>query len=160
MAQLRALATSIGLDDVATLLASGNLVFTSAAASPARWEERLEQALADRFGFRTEVFVRSATQWNEVLAKNPYSLQARDDPGHLLMMALKATPPDAAWSGLRAAIRGRESAQGWGRHAYLVYPDGVGRSKLTPALIERHLGTPGTARNWNTVGKLAELVGR
>jgi uncharacterized protein (DUF1697 family) len=41
------------------------------------------------------------------------------------------------------------------RTAYLVYPDGVGRSKLTNALIERHLETRGTARNWNTVKKLA-----
>ena len=46
-----------------------------------------------------------------------------------------------------------------GRQAYVVYPDGVGTSKLTIALLERKLGTAGTGRNWNTVLKLAELVG-
>jgi uncharacterized protein (DUF1697 family) len=45
-----------------------------------------------------------------------------------------------------------------GRHAYIYYPDGVGRSKLTAALIEKHLGCRGTARNWNTVQKLAAIV--
>lgn len=44
-----------------------------------------------------------------------------------------------------------------GRHAYIVYPDGIGRSKLTTALIEKHLGTRVTGRNWNTVRKLATL---
>jgi uncharacterized protein (DUF1697 family) len=40
-----------------------------------------------------------------------------------------------------------------------VYPDGIGRSNLTGALIEKKLGTRGTARNWNTVLKLRNLVG-
>ena len=48
---------------------------------------------------------------------------------------------------------------GDGRHAYIHYPNGAGDSKLTSAVIARHLGTPGTARNWNTVGKLAALAG-
>ena len=52
---------------------------------------------------------------------------------------------------LRAAIVGREAIEAVGAHAYLVYPDGIGRSRLTTALIERTLGTRGTGRNWNTV---------
>ena len=42
-------------------------------------------------------------------------------------------------------------------HAYIVYPEGMGTSKLTPALLGRHLGQ-GTARNWNTVLKLQALL--
>ena len=45
-----------------------------------------------------------------------------------------------------------------GKQAYFVYPDGMGRSKLTIAMIEKALGTRGTARNWNTVLKLGELA--
>ena len=52
-----------------------------------------------------------------------------------------------------------EVARGKGRHLYLYYPDGMGTSKLTNAVIERVLGTRGTARNWNTVMKLASLAG-
>jgi uncharacterized protein (DUF1697 family) len=60
---------------------------------------------------------------------------------------------------LRAAIRGREVVRADGTHAYAVYPDGIGRSKLTNPLIEKALGTSVTGRNWNTVLKLAALAG-
>jgi uncharacterized protein (DUF1697 family) len=46
-----------------------------------------------------------------------------------------------------------------GRQAYIVYPNGIVRSRLTNALLERNLATRGTARNWNTVMKLAALAG-
>ncbi len=68
---------------------------------------------------------------------------------------LKDAPDRTAAAALTDAIRGRESLRVKGRQAYVVYPDGVGRSKLTMALIEKKLGTRGTARNWNTVLKLA-----
>jgi len=59
---------------------------------------------------------------------------------------------------LQKAIVGREVVRAKARCAYIVYPDGVGRSKLTTALIEKKLGTRGTARNWNTVLKLGLLT--
>ena len=59
---------------------------------------------------------------------------------------------------LQQAIKGREVVRAKGRFAYIVYPDGIGRSKLTSALIEKMLGTRGTGRNWNTVLKLAALA--
>ena len=59
---------------------------------------------------------------------------------------------------LRAAIAGRERVEAVGAQAYLAYPDGIGRSRLTTASIERTLGTRGTARNWNTVVKLAVML--
>jgi uncharacterized protein (DUF1697 family) len=49
---------------------------------------------------------------------------------------------------------GRERVAGDGSGIYVVYPDGAGRSKLTTALMERHLKTRVTGRNWNTVLKL------
>ena len=59
---------------------------------------------------------------------------------------------------LRAAIKGREVVETDGRHAYFIYPDGMGSSKLTIGVIEKSLGTRGTARNWNTVLKLGDLA--
>jgi uncharacterized protein (DUF1697 family) len=60
---------------------------------------------------------------------------------------------------LRATIRGPETVELDGRQLYAVYPAGQGTSKLTNALIESKLQTRGTARNWNTVLKLAALAG-
>jgi uncharacterized protein (DUF1697 family) len=53
---------------------------------------------------------------------------------------------------------GPEIIRADGRQVYLVYPEGIGNSKLTNTLIERKLDLRGTGRNWNTVLKLAALV--
>jgi uncharacterized protein (DUF1697 family) len=73
-------------------------------------------------------------------------------------MALKDAPDAEAVEALRAAIKSREVVHAEDRHAYIVYPDGIGRSRLTNRVIEGKLGTRGTGRNWNTVLKLAELA--
>jgi uncharacterized protein (DUF1697 family) len=59
---------------------------------------------------------------------------------------------------LQAAVSGPEVIRARGKDAYIVYPNGVGRSRLTNALLERHLGTRGTGRNWNTVLKLRAIA--
>jgi uncharacterized protein (DUF1697 family) len=73
-------------------------------------------------------------------------------------MPLKSPPKPAAVKALQAAIRGPEQIAVRGRELYATYPAGIGRSKLTVALIEQKLGVRGTGRNWNTVLKLAALV--
>jgi uncharacterized protein (DUF1697 family) len=158
MAPLRTLLTELGMENVQSLLQSGNLVFQTDARSTARLEDQLAAAVAKRFKVTTEFFVRSAADWKRVIAANPFPKEARDDPGHLLVIFLKAAPKPAHLAALECAIKGRERVRLDGRHAYVVYPDGVGRSKLTAALIERHLETTGTGRNWNTVLKLGEMA--
>jgi len=158
MAQLRELLAEVGLEEGRTLLQSGNVVFQSRARDETALERVLARAIAERMRVRTEVFVRSSEAWGSVVAGNPFVREARDDPSHLLVMALRNAPAEGRWKALEAAISGRERVHGSGRHAYLVYPDGIGRSRLTAARIESHLGTVGTARNWNTVTKLAELA--
>ena len=89
----------------------------------------------------------------------PFPKEAKDDPSHLLAVVLKDAVTPANVTALQKAIIGREVVRGTGRCVYIVYPDGIGNSKLTAAIIEKRLGTRGTARNWNTVLKLGQLVG-
>jgi uncharacterized protein (DUF1697 family) len=159
MADLVSLARDLDLAAPRTLLQSGNLVFETPDALDANLERRLEAGAEARFGFPIDFVVRSAADWRAMIARNPFGAAARDDPSHLLVMALKTARADGALEALRAAISGREEVAVAGRDAYLVYPDGVGRSKLTVQVIERHLKTRGTARNWNTVVKLAAMAG-
>ena len=158
MADLRAMVEKMGFDDPRTLLQSGNLVFRSPARSPAQLERALEAETKQRLGVATAYFVRTAQEWQAVVAGNPFKTEATRDPGHLLLMCLKDAPAAPAVKALQAAISGREVLRAKGRHAYFVYPDGVGTSRLTNAVIEKKLGTSGTARNWNTVLKLNALV--
>ncbi len=158
MAELKALAADLGLGDPRTLLQSGNLVFRADTGTDAELEARLETAIAERLGVRTDVHVRGAADLDQIIARNPFPKEAESDPGHLLVMFLKSAPPAAAVEALQAAVKGRETVRAAGRQAYIVYPDGVGQSKLTNAVIERHVGGLGTGRNWNTVLKLAAAV--
>ena len=158
MTELRALMTALGLADAQTLLQSGNVVFRS-DASPDQLERQLEKAAAKRLGVQTDFFVRTAKEWRAIIESNPFPKEAKADPGHLLTVVLKADAEAAKVLALQNAITGREVVQAKGRCLYVVYPDGVGRSRLTSATIEKMLGTRGTARNWNTVLKLGVLAG-
>jgi len=159
MADLRQLLLDEGMSDPQTLLQSGNVVFRSAGASTSKLEQRLEGAATRRLRLETDFIVRSATEWKQLIAANPFRTEAASDPGHLLVMCLKAAPQRTAEAALQKAIKGREVVRVVGQQAYVVYPDGVGRSKLTTAVIEKHLGTRTTGRNWNTVSKLGAMCG-
>ena len=158
MAELRDLFAGVDCVGARTLLQSGNVVFRSAERSAADLEKRLEAEALRRLGLRTTFFVRDAGEWAEIIAGNPFHEQAARDPGHLLVMFLKDSPQPAAVEALRAAIKGPEIIHAAARRAYIVYPDGTGRSRLTNTLIDAKLGTRGTGRNWNTVLKLDALV--
>ncbi|MGH9365414.1 MAG: DUF1697 domain-containing protein [Thermoanaerobaculia bacterium] len=158
MADLRELLVGLGMQDARTLLQSGNLVFRSAVRAAAELERLLEDAAQKRLGLETDFFVRTAGDWKAIIGGNPFPEEARRDPGHLLVMCLKEEPAREDVTALQKAIKGREVVRAKGRQAYLVYPDGIGRSRLTSALIERKLGTSGTGRNWNTVLKLGALA--
>src|SRR5881628_454064 len=158
MSDLRALAAKLGLDDTRTLLQSGNLVFEASDNTPSQLEKMLEDATKKRLGLETSFFVRTAKEWEAIVAANPFRAEAARDPGHLVVLLLKTAPDRQHAKALDQAIPGREQAIVKGRHAYITYPDGIGRSRLTHVLIERKLGTPGTGRNWNTVLKLGAMA--
>lgn len=158
MSDLRAMLAELGHPEARTLLQSGNLVLEAGSRAGADLEAWLEAETQKRFGLATDYLVRSADEWAAIIAANPFPAMARTDPAHLVVMPLKSAPAHAAFAELRAAIADREQAQLVGRDLYLTYPDGIGRSKLTTAMIERRLGVRGTARNWNTTLKLAEFV--
>jgi uncharacterized protein (DUF1697 family) len=158
MAALRDMIGALGFANPRTLLQSGNVVFESSKAAETV-EKMVEAAAAKDLGLRTDFFVRSESEWNAVVAGNPFGVEAKDDPSHLVVVVLKATPTAKQVQALQAAIKGPERVRAKAKQLYAVYPNGIGRSKLTLPLIEKMLGTRGTARNWNTVLKLAALAG-
>ena len=158
MSDLRASLIELGFAQPRTLLQSGNLIFDAGRKAGPALERLIEQKLALRFNLRTDIMVRSAAEWASVVAGNPFRDEAARDPARLVVVFLKSKATARAFDELRAAVTGPEIVHGDGQQAYIVYPDGIGRSRLTAALIERKLATRGTARNWNTVMKLAALA--
>jgi uncharacterized protein (DUF1697 family) len=155
MPELCKLLTGLHLRGVKSLLQSGNVVFGCDEPVGAALETKLEAAVAKKLGVQTAFYARSAREWDAIVANNPYPDAARDDPSHLVVMCFKSPLAARDVAALQAAIAGRETVKANGKQAYFVYPDGIGTSKLTNAVIERKLGQAGTARNWNTVLKLA-----
>ncbi len=158
MSDVREMLEELGFADVRSLLQSGNLIFAGPGSVAATLEATLEATAEKRFGFLRHILVRTAREWAAIIERNPFPGEAARDPGHLLVMCLKTKPAGSAAKALEKAIAGREVIRLVGRDLYIVYPDGVGRSKLTNAVIERTLDTRGTARNWNTVLKIRALM--
>lgn len=156
MVQLRGIAAGIGLGDVRTYIQSGNLVATTALA-PATVAKRLHAAIADATDLDVPIIVRTTQQWRGVIDANPFpdaisigttlhvTFLDGVAPGELVGFDAKAFAPE------EFAVVGSE--------LYLHLPDGIGRSKLAVKLHRLPGAATGTARNWNTVLKLAELAG-
>jgi uncharacterized protein (DUF1697 family) len=155
MARLKGMIEELGFE-AETLLQSGNVVLGGKNLSGEALEKLLEAETEKRLALKTDFFVRSAKEWDALVKANPYAREAKEDPGHLVVVALKSEPKPADVKALSEAIKGRESIVAKDRQLYVVYPDGIGRSKLTIGIIEKTLGTRGTGRNWNTVLKLAK----
>lgn len=157
MAELRTLCGAMGWRDVATYIQSGNLVF-AADAAPEALEAKLEQAIARRFSLDVPVIVRTAGRWRALAADNPFAEAASDEPNRLLLLVAKRPPlPDAA-DRLMERAQGGEKVRLAGEGLWIHFADGVARSKLTPAAIDKACGSPATGRNYRTVLKLREML--
>jgi uncharacterized protein (DUF1697 family) len=154
MAGLRALCGELGWTGVATYIQSGNLVFT-AKAKPKALETQLEDAIRKRFALDVPVIVRAAAEWSAYPAANPFP---KEPPNRVMLLLSKAPPAAGAETAIEARAAAGERVRRAGDALWFHYPEGAGASKLTPALIDRCVGSPATARNYNTVVKLAEML--
>lgn len=157
MAELRALCAELGWEDVATYIQSGNVVFTAPGKAEAI-ETMLEQAIAKEFGLDVPVIVRSKAEWAAYPAENPFPKEAKDEPNRLMLVVTKRPPAAGAAAAIEARAKAGERVRQAGDALWFHYPEGAGTSKLTPSLVDRAIGSPGTARNYNTVMKLKEML--
>jgi uncharacterized protein (DUF1697 family) len=157
MDALRAVYESIGLRDVRTMLQSGNVVFRSAIADREQLVKRIMQEIERQLELKAEVILRTMAEIASIVERGPV-LSPRADRAKLLVMFLSAVPDAAAQAALVKGHKGPEMLELRGPEIYLYYPEGVGRSKLSGAVIESKLNTAGTARNWNTLQKLLDTA--
>jgi uncharacterized protein (DUF1697 family) len=156
MADLRATVQSLGYQDVATLLNSGNVVFRQPKGAKAPPAPAIEQAVAKRLGVSATVIAMPVTALDAILRTNPLAKPSRD-PSRLLVAAVR----DGAVLGRLAAL----AKQDWGREelacgpaaGYLWCPDGISAGALFMAL-NKTLGDGVTMRNWATMSKLQAMT--
>ncbi|HET6690711.1 MAG TPA: DUF1697 domain-containing protein [Miltoncostaeaceae bacterium] len=154
MADLRACAEGAGFADVATHIQSGNVLFRTPMRSAEKVAVALEGAVEAGLGFRTSAMVRTAAQLTAALEARPFP---DADPATLHIAFLRDAPAAAAAAAFTAPP-GPDEAAVIGSEVHLRYADGMGRSKLTGAFIEKALGVPATARRRNVVETIRDLL--
>jgi uncharacterized protein (DUF1697 family) len=157
MAALSAMFTALGHTEVRTYIQSGNVIFRPRLRSPVGTglDLELEQAILETFKLPIRVVTRTGDELREVLAHNPFPAA---EPERLMVVLLRDVPGPDAIARLdpdrsppdRFVVRGRE--------IYAYCPNTFAKTKLTLDWFERRLGTVGTARNWRTIGVLAEMA--
>jgi uncharacterized protein (DUF1697 family) len=153
MSDLRDIVSGLGHTDVSTFIQSGNVIFSSPQRSAGKIESAIEDAITTASGLEVTVFVRTVDHLRQTIDDNPFA-RRQLDPKHLVVVFLKSPTTKKS---VDVSKYGPEEVVVSERELYIHYPNGQGRSKLTSAVLARVVGTPGTARNWNTVGKLLEL---
>ncbi|MGE0802667.1 MAG: DUF1697 domain-containing protein [Lautropia sp.] len=147
MSELKAMCIAEGFAKVQTYIASGNVVFSTDRTEP-QVKAALERRLKAYAGKPVGVIVRTAKAMADVLDANPFP----DAPPNWTVAIFLDTPPPAdALDGMRG--RADEDVRLGKREIYVAYGAGMGRSKLRIPAAES-----GTARNLNTIAKLAELA--
>ena len=153
MDELRALYSSLGLEDAQTYLQSGNVLFRAGQRDLQRLGTRIESQFERRFGFRVAVILRTLSELRDAAARNPFAQRPQIEPGKLICVFLAGEPDRAARERIGVMNLGEDELAFHQHELYMYCPGGLGRSKLWPA-IDRALNHSSTARNWNTVTQL------
>jgi uncharacterized protein (DUF1697 family) len=145
--ELKAIGEACGFDDCRTFINSGNLLFTSDLAE-ADAKARMEKRIADYLGKAAPVYVRSAAEMAEAVARDPFT---DDKPSRRFAHFIDEEPMQSMLDEARD-VAGERLALG-PRLIYVSYGEGIGKTKLKLPAVKK-----GTARNMNSVARMAELL--
>lgn len=154
MAELKAMCSELGLENIQTYIQSGNIVFDSDKPT-SEIEALLERNIVERFGFVVPVIVRTAKQWETLVTQNPY---AENHPiEHLHLTLFKTVPADDLSTAIQTMSFSPDEFSLSQQQAYILCEGTYHQSKLSNAFFEKKLDISTTTRNWNTVLKLHQL---
>ena len=156
MAELKKMLEELGYENVATLLNSGNVVFSADRAPPSKVAATIRSAIEKRFGIDVPVIVKSAAEFSKIVADNPFT--AKDVDHSLVLVAF--TQDAEALASLKpiAPLAKAPDQFVMGKNAaYLHVPRGSMKSKAGVALLGK-AGSSATSRNLATTLKIASLL--
>ena len=157
MERLRALFAEMGLANVSTYIASGNVLFDGDGAH-AVLEERIEAHLAAALGFEVATFLRTPDEMAAIAARQPFAAADREAAFGLMVAFLKTQPGEAATARLLAHRSDSDDFAVHGREVYWLRRTQQSDTNFSGTRLERAVGMPATVRSITTVRKLAELA--
>jgi len=159
MADLKAMVDGLGFSEVKTLLQSGNVVFEAGDRSDGALETLLEQEAETRLGLVTRFIVRGPKAWRAMIDANPMPDEAEREPSRFLVNVTREAVTAEMLAMIRAAATPAGRIEAGDPCVYAFFGDGVADSKAALVFGKKALGLTSTGRNWNTVRKIAALIG-
>jgi uncharacterized protein (DUF1697 family) len=154
MDKLRALFEELAFTDVETVIASGNVLFSSSTRNVASLEERIERHLEHALGYEVKTFIRTPNEMQAVVAYDPFPGMIEE--GHTLSVAFLKQPPGKQVADRLHAMRtDYDELLVHGRELYWLARGRTSDSVVWKTPMEKVLGGPATSRNITTVRKLA-----
>jgi uncharacterized protein (DUF1697 family) len=158
MDALRAVYTSVKLEDPRTYVQSGNVIFKTKEKNTPQLANKIQGAIQKKFGCCPDVILRTTDELRKAIAGSPFADRPNLEPGKILVTFLDAEPPREAAATLAKFKDYPEELHLKGRELYIYFPNGAGRSKLPWSSVERFLKVTGTARNWNSVTSMLKMA--
>lgn len=156
MDHLRTLFEALGLSNVATFIASGNVIFESPVEQAQALEQPIERHLREALGYDVATFIRSASELAVIATYQPFPAAKLDAKGTSLYIAfLKAPPGSESRPKLMAFRTSVDDFHVHEREIYWLCCTKMSESAFSGALLEKTIGMPATMRNATTVQKLA-----
>lgn len=157
MDRLRALFEELGFSDVASFLASGNVVFDATDMDEASLERQIECHLEPSLGYEVPTFIRTLPELAAIAAHRPFAVDGQSEGDHALYVVLLRNALSAEAqkevSGLRTEV---DDFRVHGRELYWRCRGRISNSEVSPAQFERATeGMPVTRRNVRTIRRLA-----
>jgi uncharacterized protein (DUF1697 family) len=159
MADWRAMLKETGFGNPRTLIATGNAIFESEKAEVQEIEDRLETAFNRRFGRHVDTIVCGAAAFQQLARENPFPKESRQDGSRVLVRVMREPLGEIVKKDLQPYLAQRERLRVVHGHLWVHFKHEPNRSRLMPILGSKRLGI-GTVRNWNTVRRLDEMLGR
>ena len=152
---LRDKLTAAGFENVATYINSGNAIVRS-RLNRKQVIATIAELCRTQFDFDKAIFAPTLAEWDDLIARNPFPKAAANAPTTVHAALLESAPRAEDLERVRACAVKGEEIEIIESVAYVHTPHGFGKSKMA-AKFDQWIGVTNTARNWNTVLKLAEL---
>ena len=158
MADLRDALEREEFEDVETVVASGNVLFSHEERPSEGLSDKIAHIVSDRFGIDTFAAVRSKDELRSAIEDNPFANDGEHNHVHTIFLD---KPLDrAAFEAFARAYAGPERLAPGEREFYVDFVDGVGRSKLDPAMTRaKVLKGRATARNLRSLQRMLDKMG-
>jgi uncharacterized protein (DUF1697 family) len=158
MDALRVLYETMGFDNIATYVQSGNVIFTSKKTNVHQLAQSITLNIEKEFGYKVPALVFTIDTLKSIINTNPFIKNSKLDSAFLHVTFLSSTPDKSNLNVIEEKINGEEQIFISENAVYLYCPHGYGHTKLTNTFLEAKLKVTATTRNWKTVHMLLAMT--